>query len=69
MVSFAAFREKRKLLHEDAQWRKSYLESTRAIQNKLERDEISTKIQSLAPGLQRLYLKQRHEQLQERKHA
>jgi hypothetical protein len=69
MVNFTALREKRKLLHENMQWRKSYLESMRSIQNKLERDAISLKIESLAPGLQRLYLKQRHEKLQERKHA
>jgi hypothetical protein len=67
MVNFTALREKRKLLHENMQWRKSYLESMRSIQIKLERDSISSKIDSLAPGLQRLYLKQRHEKLQQRK--
>jgi hypothetical protein len=67
MVNFTALREKRKLLHEDMQWRKSYLESMRASQNKMERDAISVKIESLAPGLQMLYLKQRLEKLQARK--
>jgi hypothetical protein len=65
-MDFTALREKRKLLHEDMRWRKSYLEAMRASQNKMERDAISVKIESLAPGLQTLYLKQRLEKLKAR---
>jgi TPP-dependent indolepyruvate ferredoxin oxidoreductase alpha subunit len=65
-MDLSALREKRKLLHEDMQWRKTYLEAMRASQNKMERDHITAKIGALAPGLQTLYLKQRLEKLKAR---
>ncbi len=52
-------REQRAIIHEDMAWRKNYLERTRASQNRVERDSIVAKIDSLPPGLKVLYLKQR----------
>ena len=52
-------REQRTLLHADMEWRKQYLERTRAAQVRVERDAIVAKIDRLAPSLQALYLKQR----------
>jgi hypothetical protein len=52
-------REQRTLIHENMEWRKQYLEKTRAVQVRVERDAIVAKIDKLAPSLQVLYLKQR----------
>ena len=51
--------EQRTLIHENMEWRKQYLERTRAAQTRVERDAIVAKIDRLAPGLRALYLKQR----------
>jgi hypothetical protein len=61
-----ALREKRKTIHEDMQWRKNYLEATRAAQIKNERDAILATIGALAPGLRVLYLRQRLAKLKAR---
>jgi hypothetical protein len=65
-MNLDALREKRKTIHEDMQWRKAYLESMRASQNRIERDAILSTINGLAPGLKSLYLKQRLAKLKAR---
>ena len=52
-------REQRTLIHANMEWRKQYLEKTRAVQVCVERDAFVAKIDKLAPPLQVLYLKQR----------
>ncbi len=59
-------REQRTLIHENMEWRKQYLERTRAAQTRVERDAIISKIDGLAPGLRALYLRQRLEKLKVR---
>jgi hypothetical protein len=65
-MNLDALREKRKTIHADMQWRKNYLERTRAMQNEIERHSISSAIHGLAPGLRTLYLRQRLEKLKAR---
>jgi hypothetical protein len=62
-MTIATIRDQRALIHENMSWRKQYLESMRAAQVRIERDAIVSKIDHLAPGLQRLYLKHRLEKL------
>ena len=65
-MNLDALREKRKTLQENMQWRKNYLEGTRATQNRIEREAILSTIHGLAPGLQTLYLRQRLAKLKAR---
>ncbi len=65
-MTIAAIREHRKIIHENMAWRKQYIESMRAAQTKVERDQIVSKIDGLAPGLRVLYLKQRLAKLKPR---
>jgi hypothetical protein len=65
-MNLDALREKRKTIQEDMQWRKAYLEGTRAAQNRIERHAITSMIHGLAPGLQALYLRQRLAKLKAR---
>jgi hypothetical protein len=59
-------REKRKTMHENMMWRKTYLESCRATQNKLERDSIISVIDSIPPGMRGVYLRARLAKLKAR---
>ena len=58
-MTLAALREQRTLIHENMMWRKQYLEGSRAVQVRIEREAILSKIDNMAPGLRVLYLKQR----------
>ncbi len=65
-MNLDAIREKRKLLQENMAWRKSYLESCRATQTKLERDSIVSVIDSIPPGMRVVYLRARLAKLRAR---
>ena len=65
-MNLDALREKRKLLQESMTWRKSYLETTRALQIRTERESILSTIHGLAPGPKALYLRQRLAKLKKR---
>jgi hypothetical protein len=65
-MNLDALREKRKTMQEDMQWRKSYLEGTRAAQNRIEREASLSTIHGMAPGIQALYLRQRFAKLKAR---
>ena len=65
-MNLDALREKRKLIHESMTWRKSYLEGTRAIQIRTERESILSTIHGMAPGPRALYLRQRLAKLKAR---
>ena len=58
-MNLDAIREKRKTLQENMMWRKTYLESCRASQNKMERDSIISVIDSIPPGMRVVYLRAR----------
>jgi hypothetical protein len=65
-MNLDAMREKRQLIHANMAWRKSYLESSRATQNKLERDSIVSTINSIPPGMRVVYLRARLAKLKAR---
>ncbi len=58
-MTLAALREQRTLIHENMMWRKQHIESARAVQVRIEREAILSKIDNMAPGLRVIYLKQR----------
>jgi hypothetical protein len=65
-MNLDAIREKRKTLQENMMWRKTYLESCRASQNKMERDSIISVIDSIPPGMRVVYLRARLAKLKAR---
>ena len=65
-MNLDAVREKRKTMHENMMWRKTYLESCRASQNKMEGDSIISVIDSIPPGMRVVYLRARLAKLKAR---
>ncbi len=65
-MNLQAIREKRKVLHGDAMWRKHYIETCHAVEVRNERERIIEKIDRLAPGLRTVYLRRRLDLLKAR---
>jgi hypothetical protein len=65
-MNLDAMREKRQIINANMAWRKTYLESCRATQNKLERNSIVSVIDSIPPGMRVVYLRARLAKLKAR---